>query len=107
VESSASIGKGGGGGKKTGNDPAFIASLPFPRKVPFAAPSSRFANVRQKHPEFAKHWQIHWPRTGWILPNLGKIQAFLPNIGKMRLQTAAALHEVGFGKMDGDGKMGA
>ncbi|MBQ7251661.1 MAG: hypothetical protein IJS32_03560, partial [Kiritimatiellae bacterium] len=30
----------------------------------------------------AKHWQNHPPRGFWILPNLGKIQANLPTIGK-------------------------
>ncbi|MBQ7252394.1 MAG: hypothetical protein IJS32_07325 [Kiritimatiellae bacterium] len=38
-----------------------------------AARFLRFANVWQKRMKFAKHWQIHPPRAGNILPIFGKI----------------------------------
>jgi hypothetical protein len=42
----------------------------------------RFADVWQKRAEFAKHWQIHPPLAFRVLPNIGKNQPKLPNIGK-------------------------
>jgi hypothetical protein len=54
-----------------------------------------FANVWQKRPKFAKHWQIHPPHGFRILPMLGKNRENLPMLGKIGMETEAALHEVG------------
>ena len=69
--------------------PACSGNLRYLPKIPIGSDNFfpgldiyRVANVWQKWPEFAKHWQIHPPRDFQVLPTLGKIGGNLPSIGK-------------------------
>jgi hypothetical protein len=87
----AEAGEGGGG--RRGRQVRSKEGRSSEGRAAFAARFSCFANVWQKWPDFAKHWQNVSRARRMDLPNIGKFHAFLPNIGKLRSGWGAALPE--------------